>query len=143
MSGSWRAASCGRRPFADDPHALYAEAQLEKAMSVDAFVQRVVEVDGRGVPCRFFKPEADRGDFFCRLEVDWPEGTKSRRIYGVDEVQALLLAMQTAHADLLAVREHDGRDVSWLGQRRLGFPIADVIPDWDRDGDAGGASQDS
>ena len=111
-------------------------------MSADAFVRRVVEVDGQDVPCRFFIPEADSGDFFCRLEVDWPEGTKSRRIYGVDEVQALLFAMQSAHTDLLVARENGGRDVSWLGQRKLGFPVADVIRDWDRDSDVGGSSQD-
>ena len=34
-------------------------------MSADVFVQRVFEVDGQDVPCRFLKPEADDGDFFA------------------------------------------------------------------------------
>lgn len=111
-------------------------------MSADAFVQRVITVDGQDVPCRFFKPVADGGDFCCRLEVDWLEGTLSRTIYGVDEVQALLLAIQTAHAYLLAAREQDGRKISWLGERRLGLPVADVIRDLDVDSDVAPPSQD-
>ncbi len=111
-------------------------------MSAGAFVQRVITVDGQDVPCRFFKPEADGGDFCCRFEVDWPEGILARAIYGIDEVQALLLAMQTAHAYLLASREHDGRKISWLGERRLGLPVADVIRDLDVDGDVAPPSQD-
>jgi hypothetical protein len=70
-------------------------------MTSDLFASRVVEVDGQTVTCRFFRPEPDGRDFVCRQEVDWPEGMRSRRVYGVDEVQALLLAMQSAHADLL------------------------------------------
>jgi hypothetical protein len=111
-------------------------------MSTDAFIQRVVEVDGQDVACRFFKPEADRGDFFCLFEVDWPEGARSRRIYGVDEVQALILAMQSAHTDLLVARKDYGRKVSFLGKRRLGFPVADVLRDLDADGYVDGSSQD-
>ena len=111
-------------------------------MNADAFIQRVINIDGQDVPCRFFKPEADRGNFCCRLEVGWPEGTQSRTIYGVDEVQALLLAMQTAHTYLLVAREQDGRNVSWLGERRLGLPVADVVRDWDVGGDVTPPSQD-
>ena len=111
-------------------------------MSVDAFVERVIEVDGQDIPCRFFKPEADQGSFFCRMEIDWPEGSKSRKIYGVDEVQALLLSMQAAHTDLLVAREIDGRKVSWLGERRLGLPVANVIRDWDENGDFAQSSRD-
>jgi hypothetical protein len=46
-------------------------------------------------------------------------------------VQALLLAMQLVHTDLLAARENDGRKVSWLNDRSLGLPIAHSIRDWD------------
>ena len=83
-----------------------------------------------------------RRRFFCRIEVDWPEGTKIRKIYGVDEVQALCLALQTAHTDLLVARERGGRQVSWLGQRRLGLPVADADRDWDSDGDIAAPPRD-
>ena len=96
-------------------------------------VDRRFSVDGQLVSCRFFWPELDGGSYFCRYEIDWPEGMRSRSTGGVDEVQALLLAMQTAHTDLLAARENDGRSVLWMGQRALGLPIANVIREWDVD----------
>ena len=55
-------------------------------------------------------------------------GRGFRKIHGVDEVQAFLLAMQIAHTELLSAREHDGRQVSWLNQRSLGLPIPDFNP---------------
>jgi len=103
-------------------------------MSTANFIQRTFTVDGRDVICRFFPPVAAGVDFECRYEIAWPEGARSCTIFGVDEVQALLLAMQTAHTDLLASRENDGREVSWLDQRSLGLPIAKSIQDWDPDG---------
>jgi hypothetical protein len=105
-------------------------------MGADAFVQRQFAVDGQEATCRFFKPiaDADGLSFFCHYEIDWPEGTRSKRAGGVDEVQALLLAMERAHTDLLSARENDGRQVSWLDGRKLWLPIADTLRDWDTDG---------
>jgi hypothetical protein len=57
-------------------------------------------------------------------------------VYGVDAVQALLLAMQIAHTYLLAARERDGRSVSWLENLRLGLPVADSVRHWDVEGAA-------
>ena len=95
------------------------------------FVRRQFEVDGKTVEARFYKPVADRGDYRCDLEIEWPEKTRSKHAFGVDEVQALLLAMQLAHTDLLAAREMDGRQVSYLNDRNLGLPLAKSIVDWD------------
>lgn len=110
-------------------------------MTTDLFVQRVIEVDRRDVSCRFFKPEEDRGDFFCPFEVGWPEGVKTRKVYDGDQVQALLLAMQSVHSDFLTLRDHGGRNVSGLGQRRLGLPVAEVVHDLDVDCGSQGYSQ--
>jgi len=49
---------------------------------------------------------------------------------GVDEVQALLLAMQTAHIDLLAARENDGRQVTYLDGKNLDLPVAKSVRHW-------------
>jgi hypothetical protein len=91
-------------------------------MVSELFVKRMFVVDGHDVECRFFQPEEDGSDSLCRLEISWPEGPKSMTIYGVDGVQALSLAMQAAHAHLLAARERHGREVSWLGETSLGLP---------------------
>jgi hypothetical protein len=97
----------------------------------EQFIERTLKVDGQDVTCRFFRPEPDGSSFRCRFEIDWPEGRRSKAAGGVDEVQALLLAMQGAHTDLLAAREKDGREVSWLDERTLGLPVAKSIRDWD------------
>ena len=76
-----------------------------------------------------FLPTRSRGrQLHCRYEIAWAEGLRSRKIHGVDEVQAFLLAMQIAHPELLSAREHDGRQVSWLNQRSLGLPIPELNP---------------
>ena len=102
-------------------------------MSDIPFVQRTFTVGGVDVPCRFFRPVAWEKDFLCRYEIEWPERVRSLEVAGVDEVQALLLAMQAAHSDLLASREKDGKPVSWLGMRRLGLPVPEAIRDLDSD----------
>lgn len=99
----------------------------------DVIAQRTFTVDGQELRCRFFRPIEDGGSFFCRYEMDWPEHQRSRRAGGVDEVQAILLAMQLAHTELLAARENDRRNVTWLNDRSLGLPVAQSIRDWDPD----------
>ena len=96
----------------------------------ELFCERVFQIDGQHAGCRFFKPEADGQDYRCRYEIDWPEGAYKGRAYGVDAVQALLLAMQKAHTDLLAARENKGRQITWLDTRSLGMPIPKTISDW-------------
>ena len=95
------------------------------------FVERTVKVDGQDVSCRFFPPEPDGVSFHCRFEIGWTEGPRCKSAGGVDEVQALLLAMQLAYTDLLSGRENHGREVLWLDSRSLGLPIAKAIRDWD------------
>jgi len=56
-----------------------------------------------------------------------------RRAGGVDEVQAILLAMMTAHTDLLAARNMDSRLVEWLDGQSLGLPVTPSVRDWDPD----------
>jgi hypothetical protein len=94
---------------------------------------RTFVVDGVEVGCSFFQPEPDRGDYCCTYEIAWPEGPRRRTIYGVDPIQAVLLAMQMAHVDLLVARKDDGRDVRWLDGCRLGLPIQDSLKDLDVD----------
>ena len=91
-------------------------------MSDKPFVERTFTVDGVDVPCRFFLPVQDGNDFRCRYEIEWEDKRRSFEIWGVDGVQALLLAMMTAHSELEVRRDRDGKDVRYLGGRRLGLP---------------------
>ncbi len=102
-------------------------------MTTDVIARRVFKIDGQQAECRFYRPQEDAGSFFCRVQIDWPEGTKNKRAGGVDEVQALLLGMMLAHTDLLAARNMDGRVIEWLDGQSLGLPVATSIRDWDPD----------
>lgn len=100
-------------------------------MSGSGFVERRFTIDGQEVACRFYQPEPDGQDYVCRYEIMYADGVRTRRSPGIDQVQALLLAMQYAHTDLLAARDHDGRKITWLDSASLGLPIAQTIRDLD------------
>ena len=103
-------------------------------MAHDAFVERSFTVDGEEVICRFFQPELDEGSFFCRYTIGWAKKTRGRRVGGVDSVQALLLAMQAAHVDMLMARKDDAAHVIWLDETSLGLPLAQGLRDLDPEG---------
>ncbi|MEP6017743.1 MAG: hypothetical protein ABJ251_04550 [Paracoccaceae bacterium] len=96
---------------------------------LDPFVSRNFRFDGDEVECRFFTPEPDRSDYRCRYEIDIPNKPVAGHAYGVDQIQALLLAMQKAHVDLLLLRDKSGRRVEWLGQENLNLPLNDGLRD--------------
>jgi hypothetical protein len=52
------------------------------------------------VPINIFAPRAEDGAWSCRYEIGWPEGQEARDAWGIDSVQALLLALQMIGADL-------------------------------------------
>ena len=45
------------------------------------------------IPIRIFAPIPEDIDWSCRLEIDWPDGTRRMDVGGVDAVQAIELAM--------------------------------------------------
>lgn len=94
-----------------------------------AFVERRFDTPGGEVICRFRCPHPDGPDFRCDYEIAWPDRVRSSYGMGVDAVQALLLAMQKAHTDLLISPEREAGELRWLGQRTLGLPVADALRD--------------
>jgi hypothetical protein len=95
-------------------------------MADTPFAERLYEIDGVEVPCRFFSPVAEGNDFRCKYTFEVGSAGRSRDVWGVDAVQALLLAMSGAHADLLMWREQGGKTVRWLGSEETGLPVADL-----------------
>jgi len=93
----------------------------------DAFIERRYELrGGLEVLVRLEGPRpGERGDFRCDYEIVWPD--RVRRFYagGVDEVQALYLAMKSVHAELLFSPEGRRGEITWLGSSDLGLPVAD------------------
>lgn len=100
----------------------------------DVIVERQFSVDGSDLNCRFYRPEMDEGNYFCRYVIDWPKKARERRIGGVDSIQALLLAMQAAHVDLLMARKDDGAEIVWLDNASLGLPLPQGLRDLDPEG---------
>ena len=99
-------------------------------MTSGIFCERVLLIEGQSAACRFYQPEVDEEDFGCRFEIDWPAGRSGGKAIGVDPVQALLLAMQKAHLELLTARRDKGLEISWLETPNLGLPLPKPISDW-------------
>lgn len=104
-------------------------------MSAKPVAQRTFSVDGQEVVCSFFAPEAHEDYYRCHYEIEWAEGAKSRSVAGGDTVQALLLAMQEVHTNLLAARNIKQREVLWLDQHSLGLPFSESVAHWADDAD--------
>lgn len=70
------------------------------------------------------KPVEDRrsgGDYLCPFRIVGLGDGAVRRAYGVDSVQAMMLAFQMIGAELALYRE-TGITLSWLSDEDLGFP---------------------
>jgi hypothetical protein len=90
----------------------------------EVFIQRQFELaTGSEVFVRFHRPAPDDDDFRCNYEIIWPDRKRASYAVGVDEVQALILAIQKAHVDLLSSPEADRGELSWLGSPDLGLPL--------------------
>jgi hypothetical protein len=88
-----------------------------------AFVSRVFTTGEIEIGCLFFKPVPEAGDFRCDYRIEYPDDVESSYAIGVDEVQALILAMQKAHVDLLVSDYFQNDALNWIGMRDLGLPL--------------------
>lgn len=107
-------------------------------MSVEATLQPLVaercfealDVAGeRQIVLRLGVPERDPapgGDWRCRYEITVGSTRWTSAAYGVDSLQALLLALAKARAELLARGCRDGLRLTWLGQDDLGLPSVEA-----------------
>ena len=95
----------------------------------ETFVERVFKIDGQNVECRFYRPARDGTDFLCRYTIDLPGKPRESHGYGVDAIQALLLAMKKAHVEMLVLRDKKGHRVEWLDDANLGLPIDELLRD--------------
>ncbi len=84
--------------------------------------ERVFELDGRqrAVRVRIRKPRRDpgTGDHWCTFEVSGLTEAMDFKVWGVDSLQALQLAIRAA-GELLREKGHE---LTWCGDQDLGFP---------------------
>ena len=50
------------------------------------------------IEIRVYQPIQFEKDWGCRYEIDWPEGSKVRIPYGLDALQALVIALERHRA---------------------------------------------
>jgi hypothetical protein len=86
-------------------------------------ISRTFELGSKEVVCSFEKPIEDGGDYRCDYSIVFPARHHRAYAFGVDEVQALTLAMERAHIDLLTAPERRTTKLLWLGMDRLGLPL--------------------
>ena len=66
-------------------------------------------------------PGRDKGSFLCRYTIETDKETFEHEAWGVDTLQALLMALKMLAADLEAVRDHDyGGRLKWEFSRTVG-----------------------
>ena len=69
-------------------------------------------------------------DWECRIEIDWPMGTRHITVGGVDAAQALILALQMTATNLYLRRPANCTSLTWLGSDEgLGFPLPPNLRD--------------
>jgi hypothetical protein len=87
------------------------------------FLERRFELDGRELVVRFYVPaKAPGGEFRCRYSIGWPEREVRGYAGGEDGVQALMLAMRTAHSDLVESDAYKAGRLTWCDQADLDLP---------------------
>jgi hypothetical protein len=100
-------------------------------MDTADFVERCFDLRSQGeVRTAFSRPEPITAHLWqCGYRVAWPDHEVLSRAYGLDGVQALLLAMELVHLNLLAeaaYREQEGSGetdvLMWRGQSHLSLP---------------------
>jgi len=99
--------------------------------SPELFIERHFELDKIfKVLVQWHRPVQDDNAFRCDYIIIWPDRRRSSQGFGVDSVQALIMAMQKAHVELLASNEGRAGCLLWLGSRNLDLPLmGSVTPD--------------
>lgn len=96
---------------------------------------RLLKLRGSHAPIdiliRIFLPESREKDArSCRFEIDWPDGQRSVAAWGVDAVQAMLLAMQMIGAEIYTSDYHTSGKLIWRDPAQgYGFPVPPSIRD--------------
>jgi hypothetical protein len=91
---------------------------------MDVVAQRRLELrETLEVIVRVARPVADDRAFRCDFEIVWPDRTCVSHAFGEDEMQALFLALQGIHVELLASPEGKRGELTWLGMSDLHLPL--------------------
>jgi hypothetical protein len=95
----------------------------------DVIATRTLRLDGKDtIMLSIGRPVAEPGGtVFCYYQITGVGSGRVRRAGGIDDIQALTLALKIAAADLYASDEGKAGRITWLGEKDLGLPVPDVI----------------
>src|SRR5262245_16418492 len=80
-------------------------------------LNRTLKIDAVGhqaeVPVKLYLP-VNLGDHWqCEYEIGWPDSARRRKVYGIDSVQCLLLALNKVGADIYTSEAHKSGKLIW------------------------------
>jgi hypothetical protein len=82
------------------------------------------------IPIRILAPEQQSNHWTCTVEVEWPDGTVTIPVGGVDAMQSLELALKTIGVQIYASDHHASGKLMWLEPGKgYGFPVTNGIED--------------
>lgn len=80
------------------------------------------------IPISIDLPVQGERDWSCVYRIGWPDGTHNGSGYGLDGMQALMLALQAIGADIYTSAYHRSGRLSWLDPGDgYGFPVPKTI----------------
>src|SRR3954468_20480558 len=82
------------------------------------------------IPIRLHAPEGNAIDAKCRVVIERPSGTEDRTVYGIDEMQALVLGLQSIGTSIYLSPYHQtGRLCFDKPGAGYGFPVLENARD--------------
>jgi hypothetical protein len=82
------------------------------------------------VPVSLFASEESAGVWSCRYQIGWPESTRENLAYGVDAIQAMILALQKVGIELYTSDAHKSGRLVWHNPGEgYGFPVSQNVRD--------------
>ena len=83
------------------------------------------------IPIEIFAPDCEKpGVWRCRYDVGWPEGKRTFAGYGVDSMQALVIALGMIGAEIYSSNYHKSGHLFFdKPGNGYGFPVAPTYRD--------------
>ncbi len=97
---------------------------LSRALKMDVDAG-VVEISAR-----IFLTIEKEDHWQCEYEIDWPNGVRKKKAYGIDSVQSLLIAVQLIGIEIYTSEAHRSGKLMWQAHGDgYGFPLPSGIRD--------------
>lgn len=91
---------------------------------------RLSDEAATAIPVSVFMPVQEDSDWSCVFSIGWPERTLERKVFGIDAIQSLELALRMIGTELYTSEYHKAGRLMWLKPGAgYGFPVPKTISD--------------